>query len=592
MPLPIWRAIVWCGLVLGFALAAYALSDLRHPQAYSGVRLRYVGGPQRAYSVAHVDPGSPADLAGIRAGDMLRLPDNRWENQLEVAPTYPGGVRTFIDRRGAAERTVSFVETARYEDLGLSIVAVFTGIVLLLGAGFIAARASNDRSARYLAAFFLFLALLGGGPSTNLPWPWLAATWWVAANSLFVYLAAANCLLFAATFPAPGGTFRVWIERLTVPITIVLVGLSVAVQAALLFTSLTATAMWAVVLYGFALYIAAAAVAFVLSYRRSRGADRQRIRWVAASLIFGLSGPIVWSLLASFGILDPRLDALQATIVAIPLGAGYAIVRHRVVDLGFVVNRALVFTIVSTIVVTSMGILEWILDKVVVERNHITSASFEIAFALALGYFLRRIQRRIDAFVDYVFFRTRHRQEAALRSFARDAHFITSLPVLLQRTLAALLANADPAFAGVWFAGGSGDYVLVAGNASVERVEENDPAVVRMRATREPTDPSELQSAVDGRLALPMPIRHSLSGFLSCGPKLSGDDYAPDEIEVLALVAREVGLAVDGLRLDLLREQVEHALAAGHSGEALRSVIEVAFAPPSRLETNQAGAAS
>ncbi|MGH7685001.1 MAG: hypothetical protein ACREMT_11700, partial [Vulcanimicrobiaceae bacterium] len=362
----------------------------------------------------------------------------------------PGESRTFFDRRGTAIRPVSLVEGARWNIDDLTIVGAFTSLVLLLGAAVIAARASSERSARLLAGFFLFLALLAGGAATNAAWPWLSAAWWIAANSVFVYMAAANCVLFAATFPQPGGLFRTSIERLTFPVTFVLVALATAFQAALLFTGMTATAWVVLVLYGFVLYVAAAAISFVISLRRSQGMDRQRIRWVAASLILGLSGPIVWSILASSGMLDPRLDILQATIVAIPLGAGYAILRHRVVDLGFAINRALVFTIVSAIVVLSMGVLEWILDKVVVQRNHITSASFEIALALALGYFLRRIHGRIDAFVDYAFFRTRHRQEAAVREFARDAHFITSLPTLLQRTIEVLLTNGDVASAGIW----------------------------------------------------------------------------------------------------------------------------------------------
>ncbi|MDP9107159.1 MAG: hypothetical protein M3N49_14670, partial [Candidatus Eremiobacteraeota bacterium] len=39
---------------------------------------------------------------------------------------------------------------------------------------------------------------------------------------------------------------------------------------------------------------------------------------------------------------DLHVGYLPLTMIALPFGLGYAIVRHRVVDIGFVVNRATV----------------------------------------------------------------------------------------------------------------------------------------------------------------------------------------------------------------------------------------------------------
>jgi hypothetical protein len=41
-------------------------------------------------------------------------------------------------------------------------------------------------------------------------------------------------------------------------------------------------------------------------------------------------------------------------------------VRHRVVDIGLVVNRALVFATVSGIVLLAFAVLEWLLGNVLV----------------------------------------------------------------------------------------------------------------------------------------------------------------------------------------------------------------------------------
>ena len=78
------------------------------------------------------------------------------------------------------------------------------------------------------------------------------------------------------------------------------------------------------------------------------GADRKRLQWVAWTLAAGFSGEIVLLTLLAAGVhLAGALVWLNLTLLAIPFGLGYAIVRHRVVDIGFVVNRAIVFGSVS-----------------------------------------------------------------------------------------------------------------------------------------------------------------------------------------------------------------------------------------------------
>ena len=594
MRLTIWRALVGLGIALGFAVTLLVSGELVRPQGWDGITATLIGGPQHEYVVGRVDPGSPAARAGIRAGDIIRPQDPSWAQHLEFRASVPGDTRRLIVTHDGRTRTVSFVEIPRWNlsSQVFTFVVVFTSFTLFVGAALIAIRASGQRAARLLAGFFVCLGLaINGQASLDMPQPWLSAAWLVLEPA-FAYLAGANFSLFAAVFPEPGGRFRTLIERTTAPITAGLIGLAIYAQASLIFGT-AAVQPWKVFpLYGFLLYIVASAIAFAIAERRSRGVDRQRVRWVAVSLLFGLSGPIALTLLVVSSVLDPAFDVLQLTMVAIPIGSAYAILRHRVIDLGFVVNRALVFAIVSAIVVTAMGILEWILEKVVVEQNHVTSVSLEVALALALGYFLRRIHGRIDAFVDYLFFRSRHRAERALRAFARDAHFITDLGPLLERTIQTVLANADASFAGLWLASPANAYVIVAGTSDRDAIDENDPAIVRLRSTSDAVDMSELHSALGGRLALPMPIRGKLSGFLVCGSKRSGEDFTPDEVRTLCDLAREVGLAVDGLRIESFRREVDRALRAGQTGEALRSVVELALAPPPRLETNQATAAS
>ncbi|MGA7092792.1 MAG: GAF domain-containing protein, partial [Candidatus Cybelea sp.] len=111
--------------------------------------------------------------------------------------------------------------------------------------------------------------------------------------------------------------------------------------------------------------------------------------------------------------------------------------------------------------------------------------------------------------------------------------------------------------AGVWLRGPSGLYEPH--NSSFTQshsVDENDPALVAMRARRVVADIHALRSALPGVLAFPMIVRGELIGALVCGNKEHAEAYAPDEIESLRNMAAAVGHALEALRVRELEERV------------------------------------
>ena len=62
-----------------------------------------------------------------------------------------------------------------------------------------------------------------------------------------------------------------------------------------------------------------------------------------------------------------------------------------------------------------------------------------------------------------------------------------------------------------------------------------------------PVVPAELGSALPAALALPMMHQAALAGFVLPGPKPTGEDYRPDEIEVLGWATQQVGLDLQAI---------------------------------------------
>ncbi|MGR4064136.1 MAG: hypothetical protein ACLQPV_01650 [Vulcanimicrobiaceae bacterium] len=223
--------------------------------------------------------------------------------------------------------------------------------------------------------------------------------------------------------------------------------------------------------------------------------------------------------------------------------------RGRLIDIGFVLNRAAVFAIVSSIVIGTFILVEWAASEWLAGTTHTASAVIGMIVALGLGLSLRFIHKYVDGFVDRVFFRKRHDDERALRRFAHEAAYITDRETLLERALRTVEAHTDAGDAEILVRDGSAAYASGL-NGTRKRVDENDPGITALRAWNKPVDLHTISdSALRGEFAFPMISRGALVGALVCGPKRDGEAYAPDESDALLALAHGVGTALDTLSL-------------------------------------------
>jgi hypothetical protein len=92
---------------------------------------------------------------------------------------------------------------------------------------------------------------------------------------------------------------------------------------------------------------AAALVFAYLAYRAADGESRQRIGWVLAGLVVSDVANLAFEAVDNYFQLAIdgvwAVAAFDLLTLALPIALCYAIVRHRVLDIGFALNRAVVF---------------------------------------------------------------------------------------------------------------------------------------------------------------------------------------------------------------------------------------------------------
>ncbi len=273
----------------------------------------------------------------------------------------------------------------------------------------------------------------------------------------------------------------------------------------------------------------------VLAVRASSGAERSRVAWATGSLavlyLFGIAtiqSYLTANVIAYYWILN------AAWFIA-PLGLMYALLSRRLLDVGFVLNRAAVFTGVSLLVVGAFTLVEWALGGWLHTAGRVANIAVSAAIALGLGLSLHQIHARVDRFVDNVFFRRRHEDEHALRRFAQEVAFITDAGIVLERAKETLLQHTGASLA---------DFSIYDGTR-YGSVDENDAALVALRASHEALELHLVKTKLSGEFAYPMLARGRLVGVLVLGAKINGETYAPDESAAVAQVAHGVGVALD-----------------------------------------------
>jgi hypothetical protein len=195
----------------------------------------------------------------------------------------------------------------------------------------------------------------------------------------------------------------------------------------------------------------ASIISLIVRFRRARGDERQQLKWFTfaatavvlfAVVIEGILGEVVtgWEVVGnSLGVV---------LIPCVPLATGIAILKYRLYDIDRLINKTLVFGLLSGILVAGYvgGIL--LLQSVlpVPDDSPITVA----ASTLAMAALFRPLRTRVQSLVDRRFYRARYDATRTIDDFSARLRQQTDLDSLTDDLLGVIHQAVRPAYASVW----------------------------------------------------------------------------------------------------------------------------------------------
>jgi hypothetical protein len=522
------------------------------------------------YAIAEIAEYSPLKTLGAKVGDEVVFQDQSdMRRALRIGEAIPVTLKTSGVERAVTLSAVPAPELAT-DGATFTMIYIVGAIIALFTWGLsmaIGLRLSDSIPMRAFSLALLGLStdfMIGALPASPL------AEWVVTYFAPFSYATIVTLFLyFSLSFPEQQPWFRKpWVRfgfaALTACIALMVV-LTLYDRASGLPPTAASVVRRA---RNLLVVIACSAVMLALynSWRHSSGAMRQRMAWIGACLSGIVFGYWINNLIAflywntdSFGLTFGLYVFTTAILAVATAGFGYAVLRHQLLNIQFVINRTLVFAVTSVLLFVSFWLIEQGVHKLVHFEAAQNNALLGGAIAFALFYSFNRLHHKVEKWIEELFFRHWRAKEHALRSFMSKVPHFVDIDALIVAFGGALDRFSDHSGCAMYLLTDEPQFQRVFSSMSDAATclpIDNDIAVT-CRDTRKPIRLDDVDRAVPGAIAFPMMQGNELKGFVVLGAKVGVQTYRPDEEKILQAAVELISLDLSRLHAEQLAKVIK-----------------------------------
>jgi hypothetical protein len=524
-----------------------------------------------------IAPHGAAEAAGLRRGDridVLRIPAGARRpfgvTRAPYAP-HPGVPLALPITRAGVPMTLRLTARAdRFDRLEAVLLVVRTlsaFVFVAVGAGLVLLRPS-------VMTWAFYLYCIGTEPGSIigsivlLPQPF--ATIQALAVTAAGDLALLGAFSFAIRFPNEGTSL---IRRKAEAVAIALIcALAVAEAAGQYLSTHDGLRMDRLFTITNIVSIAATAAiyaTFFVTYVRGEDVERERIRYVIAAFTVALGGALAETLLTNSRYVPYWITSvLDLAGVVVPIAVAYAVIRHRVMDVSFVVSRTIVYGLLTSFVIVVYSLIDWLCSSIVSATR--VEAVAQVAASVAIGFSLSKLQQFTDRFVDRIFFRQRYHAEAAIRTMTQRLPHADSIAevvhVLVEEAAEALSLSSAAVFLRSEATSELFERAGACGweGMTVERLFSDEQIVGKLARTQKLTTIGDLdlegcalpEGIARPVLGLPIVAHDELTAVVLYGQHRSGATLDPEEEVLLDRLADAAAAAYDHLEAKRLRDEL------------------------------------
>ena len=207
------------------------------------------------------------------------------------------------------------------------------------------------------------------------------------------------------------------------------------------------------------LCILGCAASLVLRFRRSQGHERLQLKWMAAAaatvaigyLVFMVTGFLnqgseemtLWGAAVS--------QVVPLTFVLIPAAVGIAVLKHRLYDIDVIINRALVYVLLTTVLaLVYVGGVVGVGGLVRGVTGDADNSLIIAATTLVIAGLFRPARGRIQRFIDRRFYRHKYDATRTVESFSARLRNEIDLDSLCAELVETVTYTMQPSQVSIW----------------------------------------------------------------------------------------------------------------------------------------------
>jgi hypothetical protein len=197
-----------------------------------------------------------------------------------------------------------------------------------------------------------------------------------------------------------------------------------------------------------------AAASVVVRFRRSRGVERQQMKWFVYVTVVLVGGSILTSVIGmATGLrwLEQFSFVLSmVALVGLPITVGIAIFRYRLYEIDVVINRTLVYGPLTALLVlfylAGVVSLQYVFRALTGQESQIAI----VASTLLIAALFTPLRRRIQSFIDRSFYRRKYDARKTLEAFSAKLRDKTDLGALNNELVGVVRETMQPAHVSLW----------------------------------------------------------------------------------------------------------------------------------------------
>jgi hypothetical protein len=188
----------------------------------------------------------------------------------------------------------------------------------------------------------------------------------------------------------------------------------------------------------------------IVRFRRSRGDERQQIKWFAYAVAVMV---VLFTLGQSLGLTQvvlvaPLVFALPLT--GLPVAAGIAILKYRLYEIDILINRTLVYGSLTVMLIALYFGVVVLLQSVFVALTGEQSTLAVVASTLLIAALFNPLRRRIQAFIDRRFYRSKYDARKTLEALSSKLRDETNLEALNAELVGVVRETMQPERVSLW----------------------------------------------------------------------------------------------------------------------------------------------